>query len=112
MLRQRILAGLLAMALALSLFAAPATAAGADEALAAPRNTQGEPVEVPEGYHANDFTKLSAFLETADADGIKNGEKLASEDYPYDANDPSTWGGGQKLLLLDPGGWRKAKSDG
>ena len=89
MLRQRIFAGLLVMALALSLFAAPATAAGADKTFAAPRSTSGEPVEVPKGYNVNDFTKLSAFLETTDGNGVKNGAKLSESYHPAD---PSTWG--------------------
>ena len=98
MLRQRIFAGLLVMALALSLFAAPATAAGADKTFAAPRSTSGEPVEVPKGYNVNDFTKLSAFLETTDGNGVKNGAKLSES---YDPADPSTWGSAVQWTELD-----------
>ena len=49
----------------------------------------GGEVEVPGGYCEQDYLKLYAFLETADADGVKNGTKL-NED--YDPTDPTTWG--------------------
>ncbi len=39
-------------------------------------------------YDENDVTKLRAFLETEDENGVKNGEKLSSN---YDPDDPSTW---------------------
>lgn len=43
---------------------------------------------VPAGYSAHDYLKLAAFLETADAYGVKNGEKLSEL---YDPADPETW---------------------
>ncbi|MBO6060943.1 MAG: hypothetical protein J6P98_02325, partial [Clostridia bacterium] len=45
-------------------------------------------VTVPEGYDENDYTVLRAFFETADAGGVKNGEKLFPN---YDPADPTTW---------------------
>ena len=54
---------------------------------------------VPEGYNAHDYTKCVEFLEQADENGVKNGEKLSgswtdNEFIPgnYDPNDPLTWG--------------------
>ncbi|MBO4879177.1 MAG: hypothetical protein J5544_02855 [Clostridia bacterium] len=44
---------------------------------------------VPEGYNVNDYNKAAAFLEQADENGVKNGEKLSES---YDPNDPETWG--------------------
>lgn len=44
---------------------------------------------VPEGYNAHDYNAIVTFLETADADGVKNGNKLSGN---YNPNDPSTWG--------------------
>ena len=44
-----------------------------------------------EGYAANDFLKLQAFLEQTDSDGIKNGTKINETD--YSAADPATWSG-------------------
>lgn len=49
-------------------------------------------VETPKGYNVNDFQKLLAFLEIADADGVKNGTKLSSAETPYSPEDPTTWG--------------------
>lgn len=42
-----------------------------------------------EGYNAHDVEKLTAFLEQADAEGVKSGEKLSEN---YDPADPATWG--------------------
>ena len=44
---------------------------------------------VPDGYNAHDYNAIVTFLETADADGVKNGDKLSDN---YDSNDPNTWG--------------------
>ena len=44
---------------------------------------------VPEGYNEHDYNKCAAFLEQADENGVKNGEKLFDI---YDPSDPSTWG--------------------
>ena len=41
-----------------------------------PAESGGAP-SVPAGYSAHDYLKLAAFLETADAYGVKNGEKLS-----------------------------------
>lgn len=43
----------------------------------------------PSGFNAHDFAKLTAFLEQTDADGVKNGDKIAGD---YSPSDPSTWG--------------------
>lgn len=43
----------------------------------------------PDGYNANDYGKLAAFLEQTDEAGIKNGEKLSDN---YDPALPKTWG--------------------
>lgn len=45
--------------------------------------------EAPAGYNAHDYAKCVAFLETEDADGVKNGDKLSEN---YDPADPATWG--------------------
>lgn len=44
---------------------------------------------VPQGYNENDYNKLAAFLELADANGVKNGKKLSAS---YDPSNPGTWG--------------------
>lgn len=53
---------------------------------------------VPEGYDEYEYDKLASFLETMDADHVKNGTKLEEEDEEnetvYDVNDPSTWADG------------------
>ena len=53
---------------------------------------------VPEGYDEYEYNQLAAFLETMDADHVKNGTKLDDEDEEietlYDVNDPSTWADG------------------
>ena len=52
----------------------------------------------PEGYDEYEYNQLAAFLETEDADQVKNGTKLDDEDEEietlYDVNDPSTWADG------------------
>ena len=46
-----------------------------------------------EDYNPHDYQKLTAFLEIADENGVKNGEKLSGlVGAEYDVNDPSTWG--------------------
>lgn len=45
--------------------------------------------DAPAGYNANEFEKLRAFLESADENGVKNGNKLTED---YDADDPERWG--------------------
>ena len=45
--------------------------------------------EAPAGYNAHDYEKCVAFLETEDAEGVKNGDKLSEN---YDPADPATWG--------------------
>ena len=42
-----------------------------------------------DAYNQNDYQKLAAFLEIADAAGVKNGMKLSAS---YDVLDPTTWG--------------------
>ena len=81
--KHRILAGILAVALVLSLGGVNISAA-----TGSPMADAAE-VSVPEGYCEQDYLKLCAFLEMADADGVKNGTKL-NED--YDPTDPTTWG--------------------
>lgn len=44
---------------------------------------------VPQGYNANDYNKIAAFLELTDDAGVKNGTKLSPN---YNPNLPSTWG--------------------
>jgi hypothetical protein len=44
---------------------------------------------VPSGYNEHDYNALASFLEQADANGVKNGQKLSSN---YNVNDPTTWG--------------------
>lgn len=44
----------------------------------------------PSGFNSNDFEKMSAFLETADANGVKNGSRITDG---YDPADPHTWTG-------------------
>ena len=72
--KHRILAGILAVALVLSLGGVNISAA-----TGSPMADAAE-VPVPEGYCELDYLKLYAFLEMADADGVKNGTKL-NEDY-------------------------------
>lgn len=43
---------------------------------------------VPDGYNQNDYLKVRAFLETADENGVKNGEMLTAD---YDPDNPETW---------------------
>ena len=81
--KHRILAGILAVALVLSLGGVNISAATGSPM------TDAAEVSVPEGYDEQDYLKLYAFLEIADADGVKNGTKL-NED--YDPTDPTTWG--------------------
>ena len=73
---------------------------------------------VPSGYAPNDFLKLRAFLETMDANGVKNGEKLCREfGTEYDSDDPETWGNveehdgvyGEVLWLTGDDGLRHAE---
>ena len=46
----------------------------------------------PAGYNDHDYQKLVAFLEQADEDGVKNGEKVAAFlGNEYDPEDPTTW---------------------
>lgn len=46
----------------------------------------------PQGYNENDYQKAVAFMETADGDGVKNGEKIVSfyNGY-YSPTDPEGW---------------------
>ena len=46
----------------------------------------------PQGYNENDYQKAVAFMETADADGVKNGQKIVSfyNGY-YSPTDPEAW---------------------
>ena len=81
--KHRILAGILAVALVLSLGGVNISAA-----TGSPMTNAAE-VPVPEGYCELDYLKLYAFLEMADADGVKNGTKLNEN---YDPTDPTTWG--------------------
>lgn len=53
----------------------------------------------PEGYSDNDYQKLAAFLEIADEDGVRNGEKI---DPDYDPLDPETWGSEILDFAYDP----------
>lgn len=46
-------------------------------------------IKTAEAYDEHDYQKLRTFLDFADANGVKNGEKLSSS---YDALDPETWG--------------------
>ena len=63
----------------------------------APRHT------TPEGYDDNDYQRLVAFLETKDADGRKNGDKLcAALGTEYDPEDPETWQGER---FVEDAGW-------
>ncbi len=64
---------------------------------------------VPEGYDPYDYNKCAAFLEQADVNGVKNGQKLNPN---YDPNDPDTWVAGSFSLidendLYDESGWRE-----
>ena len=59
------------------------------------RFTGGEVAEhpTPEGYNEHDYQNMLAFLETADENGVKNGDKLAALYYgSYDPDDPQSWG--------------------
>ena len=100
--KHRILAGILAVALVLSLGGVNIFAAtGSPIADAAE-------VPVPEGYCEQDYLKLYAFLEMADADGVKNGTKL-NED--YDPTDPTTWGTtNENYDPEDPTTWRTGQN--
>ena len=51
----------------------------------------------PGGYNDNDYQKLVSFLETEDAAGVKNGEKLSAA---YDPEDPETWTDGAEARLV------------
>ena len=81
--KHRILAGILALALVLSLGGVNISAATGSPM------TDAAEVSVPEGYCEQDYLKLYAFLEMADANGVKNGTKLNEN---YDPTDPTTWG--------------------
>ena len=74
--KHRILAGILAVALVLSLGGVNISAATGSPM------TDAAEVPVPEGYCELDYLKLYAFLEMADADGVKNGTKL-NENYDH-----------------------------
>ena len=101
--KHRILAGILAVALVLSLGGVNISAA-----TGSPMTNAAE-VPVPEGYCEQDYLKMYAFLEIADADGVKNGTKLNKNYDPmdpttwgttnenYDPEDPMTWGAGQNI---------------
>ena len=45
---------------------------------------------VPDGFNSADYAKMAAFLETKDAEGVKNGERIRED---YDPSDPETWVG-------------------
>lgn len=45
-------------------------------------------IEVPDGYCANDYLKLRAFLEQENEDGLKNGTQMRED---YDPDDPETF---------------------
>ena len=81
--KHRILAGILALALVLSLGGVNISAATGSPM------TDAAEVSVPEGYCEQDYLKLYAILEMADANGVKNGTKLNEN---YDPTDPTTWG--------------------
>ena len=70
--KHRILAGILAVALVLSLGGVNISAATGSPM------TDAAEVPVPEGYCELDYLKLYAFLEMADADGVKNGMAVVS----------------------------------
>ena len=46
--------------------------------------------ETPEGYDEHDYWKIRNFLEIADENNIKNGNKISENYSPYD---PTTWTG-------------------
>lgn len=77
---KRLSAALLA-AMMLALALVPAHIALATEKPAARYAT-------PAGYNENDYQKLVAFLEIADENGVKNGNKISPV---YDPADPTTW---------------------
>ena len=100
--KHRILAGILAVALVLSLGGVNISAA-TDSPM-----TDAAEVSVPEGYDEQDYLKMYAFLEMADADGVKNGTKL-NED--YDPTDPTTWGTtNENYDPEDPTTWRTGQN--
>lgn len=83
--RKSAFAALLAIVMAFTCitFSAQMLAAEAEHAAA-----EAYELDVPQGYNANDYAKLRAFLEQEDENGIKNGQKISGN---YDPNDISTW---------------------
>ena len=69
----------------ISLFVAAAFILSAAAVTADPR--------APEGYNAHDYQKITAFLETEDEYGVKNGVKLSTA---YDPLDPDSWNAGHE----------------
>ena len=66
-------------------------------------DNKGPVYETPEGYFENDYKKIVAFLETEDAEGVKNGDKLCSRiSSEYDPTDPETWHG---EVFYEDQGW-------
>ena len=75
--KHRILAGILAVALVLSLGGVNISAA-----TGSPMTNAAE-VPVPEGYCEQDYLKMYAFLEIADADGVKKWYEAQQELRPH-----------------------------
>lgn len=82
--KRRILSALVAAVMAL-IIAAPAQTALAPK------------FETPAEYNENDYQKMVSFLETGDAAGVKNGEKLSES---YDPEAPDTWTDSAEACLV------------
>ncbi|MBR0134905.1 MAG: hypothetical protein IJM18_01775 [Clostridia bacterium] len=79
---------LCAAMLALAACTKPAEQPQQDPAPTGTEQTSPSPEPKAEGYNEDEVKKLAAYFETADADGVKNGDKLFID---YDPADPATW---------------------
>lgn len=87
---KRTLAILLAIMMLLSLAPAAFAGTGASHTVKAyePRRVRGAAASAEDELDPHDLSMVRAFLETADENGVKNGEKLNPD---YDPGDPATW---------------------
>lgn len=66
--------------------------------------------EVPEGYEANEYTKLRAFMDITDSNGISNLEKIEEKVNAYIPITPSDWL--REFDISDPFTWSPRVSEG
>lgn len=66
-----------------------------------PANVLATEAQAPDGYNSHDYLKLRAFLELADENGVKNGQKLSAS---YDPDDPATWGSEDVISFWEENG--------